>query len=280
MGCECLGVRADENNFVMGKELRKIQRRRRTASELDAIEDKPSDILLVHYSCESFYDAEDGKTPRVTSIAVRNYDSGQTESYSIHKIAEQKGMDFSSIPEKYDELEKEMLEEFFSFMRQNQGLLWVHWNMRDINYGFAALEHRFRVLKGDPFVLPEGKKFDLARALIFLYGVSYVSHPRLPNLIEMNRIAHRDFLNGKEEADAFEAKEYVKLHQSTLRKIDILANILGRAADGTLQTSAKWHERYGWHPRVLIELLREHWVFGAISVVAVLGGLLRLFGVL
>ncbi|MEJ2622945.1 MAG: hypothetical protein P8163_22765, partial [Candidatus Thiodiazotropha sp.] len=256
------------------------QRRRKTANELDGISDKPSDVLVVHYSCESFYDREDGRTPRVTSIAVRNYESGQTESYSIHKIAEQKGIEFTSIPEKYDELEKEMLSEFFSFMRQNQGLCWVHWNMRDINYGFAALEHRCRVLQGEPFVLPEGKKFDLARALVALYGVSYTGHPRLATLIEKNHIAHRDFLTGKEESDAFESQDYIKLHQSTLRKVHILANILGRAADGTLKTNAKWHERYGWHPNVLIELFREHWISGAISVVVVIGGLLRLFGVL
>ena len=264
----------------MGKELRNIQRRRKTANELDGIADKPSDVLVVHYSCESFYDREDGRTPRVTSIAVRNFDSGQTESYSIHKIAEQSGIDFRAIPEKYDKKKKEMLSEYFAFMQQNQGLLWVHWNMRDINYGFAALEHRFRVLGGEPFVLPEGKKFDLARALIALYGVSYTGHPRLATLIEKNRIAHRDFLTGQEEADAFDTQDYIKLHQSTLRKVDILANILGRAADGSLKTNARWHERYGWHPKVIIELMREHWVFGVLSVVVVLAGLLRLVGVL
>lgn len=241
--------------------------------------DRPADALIVHYSCESFYDREDGRTPRVTSIAVRNFDSGQTESFSIHKVAEQRGMPLSDIPGAYDELEKEMLGEFFSFMRQNQGLLWIHWNMRDINYGFAALEHRFRVLDGDSFILPEGKKFDLARALISLYGVAYTGHSRLTTLIEKNHIAHRDFLTGKEEANAFDRQDYIKLHQSTLRKVDILAKILGRTADGTLKTAAKWHERYGWHPSVVIELFREHWISGALGILALIGGLLRIAGV-
>src|SRR5690606_5499573 len=164
------------------------------------------------------------------------------------------------------------------FMQQNQGLLWVHWNMRDINYGFAALEHRYRVLGGEPFVLPEGKKFDLARALIALYGVSYTGHPRLATLIEKNHIAHRDFLTGQEEADAFEKQDYIKLHQSTLRKVDILANILGRAADGTLKTNAKWHERCGWHPKVLLEIMKEHWLYSLAALVLLIGGLARLAG--
>lgn len=262
----------------MGKELRRIQRRRRTADEVDRILERPSDALVVHYSCESFYDREDGRTPRVTSIAVRNFDSGQTESYSIHKVAEQKGLPFDQIPEHYDELENVMLGEFFTFLQQNQGLLWIHWNMRDINYGFAALEHRYRVLGGEPFVLPEGKKFDLARALISLYGVTYTGHPRLATLIEKNHIAHRDFLTGQEEADAFEQQDYIKLHQSTLRKVDIMANILERAADGTLKTNARWHERYGWHPNVLLELMREHWLYSLAGLILLVGGLARLAG--
>jgi hypothetical protein len=264
--------------FCMGKELRKLQRRRKTADELDKILDRPADALIVHYSCENFYDREDGRTPRVTSVAVRNFDSGQTESYSIHKVAEQRGLPFEQIPEHYDELEKVMLGEFFSFMQRNQGLLWIHWNMRDINYGFAALEHRFRVLGGEPFVLPEGKKFDLARALIALYGVYYTGHPRLATLIEKNHIAHQDFLTGRAEADAFENKDYIKLHQSTLRKVDILANILGRAADGTLKTNARWYETYGWHPKVLLEVMKEHWVYSLLGLVALAGSLLRIVG--
>ena len=29
--------------------------------------------LIIHYSCESFYDIKDGKTPRITSIAIFQY---------------------------------------------------------------------------------------------------------------------------------------------------------------------------------------------------------------
>ncbi len=264
----------------MGKELRRLNRRRKIEDQLDSILERPSDALVVHYSCESFYEREDGRTPRVTSIAVRNFDSGQTESYSIHKVAEQRGIPLIEVPDRYDELEKDMLGDFFKFMQQNQGLLWIHWNMRDINYGFAALEHRFRVLGGEPFVLPEGKKFDLARALIALYGVAYTGHPRLTTLIEKNHIAHRDFLSGQAEADAFEQQDYIKLHQSTLRKVDILANILGRAADGTLKTNAKWYERYGMHPKVIVELIREHWIYSALGIVALIVGMLGAAGAL
>lgn len=37
----------------------------------------------------------------------------------------------------------------------------LHWNMRDINYGFAAIEHRFSVLGGKPFILADNRKYGL-----------------------------------------------------------------------------------------------------------------------
>lgn len=258
----------------MGREIKRLKKRKYTQDKLDDLWEHSNSSLVIHYSCESFYDNEDGRTPRVTSIAIRNLASGQTESFSIHKIAEQQQLPFAEINERYDQLEKEMLSEFFEFVRSHQHFNWVHWNMRDINYGFAAVEHRYRVLGGEPVIIAEDRKFDLARALISLYGVGYIGHPRLENLVEKNNITDMGFLTGKQEAEAFENKEYIKLHQSTLRKVDILANIFGRAADGSIKTNASWLDQYGTNPRVLVELVREHWLWSAIVMVAVVVGLL------
>ena len=82
------------------------------------------------------FDRPDGATPRITSIAVRNFASGQTESFSIHKVAELKHIPIVDIPGHYDSLEKEMLDEFSQYLQSNDHCIWVHWNMRDINYGF------------------------------------------------------------------------------------------------------------------------------------------------
>ena len=71
----------------------------------------------------------------------------------------------------------------------------------------------------------------LARLLIDIYGVGYAGHPRLEKLLEINKIKPRDFMTGSQEADAFEQQNFVGLHQSTLRKVDIIANILSRAQD-------------------------------------------------
>ena len=198
------------------------------------IESNPSRYMIIHYSCESFYDRTDGKSPRITSIAIRNYDTGQTVSFSIQKEAEIAGIDFNNITENYNNLEKEMLKKYFLYISQHQDTIWLHWNMRDENYGFGAIEHRYKVLcHGAPeglCVIPDSQKLDVARLMIKKYSVKYIGHPRLKSLLDKNHITPQDFLTGKAEAEAFEHREYIKLHQSTLRKVDVIANIIQRAA--------------------------------------------------
>jgi hypothetical protein len=44
---------------------------------------------------------------------VRRLDSGQTLSFSIHQVAEERGVPFDQIEAHYDELERQMLDAFF-----------------------------------------------------------------------------------------------------------------------------------------------------------------------
>ncbi|MBD2036651.1 hypothetical protein H6F76_16695 [Leptolyngbya sp. FACHB-321] len=250
----------------MGEALRRLKDCKQARAKINSLMDSAETTLVIHYSCESFYERTDGRTPRITSIAVRNLASGQTESFSIHKIAEQKNVPFNQIDANYDELEKETLDEFFDFVRSHQQSSWVHWNMRDINYGFAAIEHRYSVLNGNPFSIFESKKFDLARALVAIYGREYIGHPRLEALVDKNSINKRDSLTGKEEAEAFSNRAYIKLHQSTLRKVDIIANVFSCACYQTLQTDATWFSQYGSTPRVAVELIKENWLWSAVGI--------------
>lgn len=249
----------------MASEIKKLERRKKARKKLEELSSNEEHVLVIHYSCESFYDRPEGQTPRVTSIAVRNYASGQTTSFSIHKVAELKHVPFSEIEQNYDFLEKEMLGEFYGFMNQHKTYNWVHWNMRDINYGFPALEHRYKILGGEPFALDDSKKADLSRILVDLYTNEYVPHPRIIKLIEMNQITAKDLLDGQSEAGAFKNKEFVKLHQSTLRKVDVFCNFLGRALDGSLKTKATWWEVNGVSIKVVGELISKHWAFTLIA---------------
>ena len=250
----------------MGRQADLYQKWKRSREQLEEVFRSPENTLVVHYSCESFYNRTDPHSPRITSIAVRNLESGQTRSFSIHLIAERRGL-LKEIERHYDELECEMLADFFKYMEVKQDAKWLHWNMRDANYGFEALENRLNALGREPFHLDERNRFDLSRILIGVYGVAYIGHPRLEKLLELNHITPLDFLNGEQEAAAFVDKQFVKLHQSTLRKVDVLANIADRAHRRDLLTLASWWEQNGQSVKRAIEWLKEHWLLSAISVV-------------
>ena len=223
------------------------------------IDSNPQNYLITHYSCESFYDIKDGHTPRITSIAVYDYATAQTDSFSIHKMAEKSHIDVADIESHYDELEKAMLAEFFEYAKEHKTYFWIHWNMRDMNYGFKAIEHRYSVLGGEPYKIPDTQKIDLARQLINCYGVGYAGHPRMEKLLEQNGIRAKDYLNGQQEADAFANREYVKLHMSTLRKVDVFVNILNRAVNNTLKVNSKWAEIYGVTIQGILNYCKDTW---------------------
>lgn len=228
-------------------------------SILSEIDHNPQNYLIIHYSCESFYDIKDGRTPRITSIAVYDYKTAQTDSFSIHKMAEKKHINLDNIEDHFDELERLMLDEFFDYALAHQQFFWIHWNMRDINYGFKAIEHRYSVVGGEPFKIPDHKKIDLARLLVECYGVNYIGHPRMQKIIDKNEIKAKDFLSGQNEADAFGNKEYIKLHMSTLRKVDVFADLLTRAINNTLKVNSKWYEIYGISVQGIFSFCKETW---------------------
>src|SRR4051812_4704809 len=107
----------------MGKTNLKEQKAARAA--LKELEEGAANVLVIHYSCESFYDRPRGDSPRITSIGVRRLDSGQTHSFSIHKIAELHHADLAALEANYDQYEREMLDEFFDFVRLNDRERWV-----------------------------------------------------------------------------------------------------------------------------------------------------------
>lgn len=218
-----------------------------------------ANFWVIHYSCESFYDRPNGASARITSIAIRSLESGQTISFSIHQVAEESGIKFDDIDKKYDELERRMLDAYYAHIGSHRGMKYLHWNMRDMNFGFSAIDHRYRVLGGvPPFLIEDNKKFDLSRILIDIYGVGYIGHPRLEKLLEKNAITARDFMTGKQEADAFENRNYVGLHQSTLRKVDVFANIAERAYNKQLKTNTSWLEMHGGRVRTFWNWVIDH----------------------
>lgn len=242
--------------------------KRKGAKEtLKNICERRTNFLIVHYSCQSFYNIPEGKTPRITSIAVKYYDSSQTKSFSIHKVAETKNIPFDEIDAHYDTLERSMLDAFYDFINRHSRNSWIHLNMRDINYGFEAINHRYSVLGGVPTEIEDYLKIDLGRLLVDLYGNKYIEHPRFEMLCKKNNVTMMNFLSGKEEAEAFENCEYVRLHQSILRKVDNMQSIIERSFENDIKINSNLLEIYGLTPQSIFILMQEHWIFALIMTV-------------
>lgn len=253
-----------------------LKRRKDALAQIRTLMADSKNVLLIHYSCESFYDRTDGSSPKITSIAVRKLNDGQTRSFSIHKEAELQSISKDDIEKSYDKLEKSMLKRFYEFVSKNEDKTFVHWNMRDENFGFAAIELRYQILGGKPYVIQDDKKQDLARLLIDAYGVGYIEHPRLLSIVKKNKITDTNFLSGEKEAQAFKEKNYIKLHQSTLRKVDIFANILQRVADNHLKTNTSYWQLNGGLFLAIFNFFYTNPYIGGIIALASLVGLIQL----
>lgn len=65
-----------------------MKQRQKALNKVTELINNSENVVIIYYSCESFYNRSDGSSPRITSIAVRNLASGQTTSFSIHQMAE------------------------------------------------------------------------------------------------------------------------------------------------------------------------------------------------
>lgn len=61
-----------------------------------------------------------------------------------------------------------------------------------------------------------------------------------------------------QEAEAFANRNFVGLHQSTLRKVDVIADLINRAHDRQLRTNTTWWEMHGGHLRTFWNWIVEN----------------------
>ncbi len=249
----------------------RLKERRQGFDQLKEILKDKVKCYIIHYSCESFITSH-GRTQRITSICIRNLKTAQTTSFSIHLQAQIEGKDFNNLSTvEYDKLEREMLKDFCAFVKRNNSCKWIHWNMRDSNYGFEALNNRIKILGGQKFLIIDDFKFDfpIILGMIFTYGYEK-NRPngRLLNLAERNGITTQDAITGAEEAKAFDDKEYLKLHMSTLKKVDIINSIIHRVENDELKVCSNKKEIYGLTlPGISLLIKNTPWLLFLTSII-------------
>jgi hypothetical protein len=126
--------------------------------------------------------------------------------------------------------------------------------MRDITYGFEAIEHRYTVLGGTPVKIPGNQRIDLARTLIDIHGTGYIEAPPLENLAKLNKLATAGLLMGMAEADAFTTGDYAGVQRSAIGKTRLLYDLLHLVHDKTLKTRANLWTMNAGRLREAVEL--------------------------
>jgi hypothetical protein len=106
----------------------------------------------------------------------------------------------------------------------------------------GAYDIGYFVSHSTPPALRREIEFDLLRA--------YYRQVRLGRWMRssakcQNHITPLNFLSSAEEAAAFDNRNYVGLHQSTLSKVDNTSNLFQRACDRQLKTTTTWWEMHG-----------------------------------
>lgn len=146
----------------------------------------------------------------------------------------------------------------------------LHWNMRDSQYGFQALSNRYRILTGEnpSYEIPLDKRINLAGLLYDYYGFNYVDDPKIENIVKLNpKIKPKDMLNGLQEAQAFEDGKYNAVHKSTLSKVRLFNDILIMVSDRKLKVSNSKLKAFGYSPQVIFEMVRDKWWWGILSFI-------------
>ncbi|MGR9457067.1 hypothetical protein ACU8V1_13960 [Rhizobium leguminosarum] len=200
----------------------------------------PENFYIIHYSCQNLNDDNEGLSPRITSIAVSHFSTEQTVSFSTHSVAEEMHISRGNVRERFDDIERELLKSFYSFVRDRRDKYWVHWNMRNLTYGFEHLEHRYRALGGqDATIIPVERRLNLNDLIADRFGSGYAKHPKLSSLMELNGGIHRHVLTGADEVQAFQNNEFIRMHGSTLAKVGFFHSVIRKLLSGNLRTASR-----------------------------------------
>jgi hypothetical protein len=70
------------------------------------------------------------------------------------------------------------------------------------------------------------------------YGNDYAKDPKMLSLMELNGGKVQGFLSGKEESEAFKAKDFIRMHTSTIAKVGFFGFVITSARNGKLVTAA------------------------------------------
>jgi hypothetical protein len=185
-------------------------------------------VIAVHYACESFMTATD-HPPGVASAAIADLKTGEVIGYSRADCRPSKDP---------VECEIELLRRLFEELTTRQESHVLHWNMDRPEFGFDALLKRWRFLTDEPAPFTQPRhRYDVDGLFDAVFGENYAPHGKLESMAQLNELDMRSFLRGKDEAEAFEARNWAMLGRSSASKSNIIGALVVRLLDGSAKTA-------------------------------------------
>lgn len=185
-------------------------------------------VIAVHYACESFLTARD-HPPSIASAALVDLQTDEVIGFSRADCPP---------ATRSEDCELDLLRRLFSELRGRQESHVLHWNMNRPEFGFDALLKRWRYLTQEDlsFTAPRSRH-DVDGLFDAAFGENYAPHGKLESMAKLNDFDMRSFRSGKEEADAFDATDWVTISRSCASKATIIAALARRLFDGTAKTA-------------------------------------------
>ncbi|MDE5421741.1 hypothetical protein L3073_05940 [Ancylomarina sp. DW003] len=213
-----------------------LKNRRLGKARLKEILKDPSKVLIIHYSCAQYPDEDndDAISPLITAIVIRALDDQINEHFSIHYEADKAGIIVENISDNLRELELQVLKSFNRFIKRHSDYIWVHWEMKNIHFGFPAIKHRFDKLfngtKEQLHEIPSHKNFNFYSILEFMYGEDFADLPdSLSAMIKVNSrsgVLPIEYIDVEREGGEFERQNYSSILSSLDCKVSKIRGLL------------------------------------------------------
>jgi len=207
-----------------------VQDRKIAVRNLNKITEDPSKVLFVHYSESSTYDDDDygNISPIITSIVIKSLDGQIDKQFAIHLEADKADIPKDQIQDSYRELELRILKLYNDFVRRNLDCFWIHWDMKNIHFGFEAIKHRYEKIfesLEDYCEIPSNKKKNLRTIIEGMYGDDFVSGSdslKALMLCNSDNIEDSTYLSKDNESSQFENKNFIGVIKSVDLKVEFI----------------------------------------------------------
>ncbi len=207
-----------------------VKDRKIAVRNIKKITEDPSKVFFIHYSESSTYDDDDygNISPIITSIVIKSLDGQIDKQYAIHLEADKADIPKDQIQDSYRELEFRILKLYNDFVKRHLDCFWIHWDMKNIHFGFEAIKHRyekiFETLDGY-CEIPNNKKKNLRTIIEGMYGDNFVtgSDPLKSLLLcNSNNIEDSTYLSRENESSQFENKNFIAVMKSVDIKVEFI----------------------------------------------------------